>query len=190
MNSDSLTVVIPSYDLEPILGPLGLLPDICKAIRNWAMVLSMADVNTCLGGSQCMYYGFYVMYDPQEAVSRQVRHKYTQGLAVWYDAVMSPEYDMGSYSRSQIEQHSEVLSGPALIARVRYDMIKYISIVSEIMDVNDPPTDFHRAFIQRGFSGTGSFMRRVGMDGGLVDIDSLQGFPIDSIVRSMARWSM
>ncbi len=144
----SLTVVIPSYDLMPIFGPLGMPREVCEVIRERVVVCTMDSIDRHLGGLKCMYYSYSVAHDPPPSESRRIRNKGMTGFAVWYGAVASPVFNIGRLSRQQIEHYSSAsFNGPTLTVAVLRYMTKYINRVSEIMDVDYPPIDFDAALL-------------------------------------------
>lgn len=145
-----LTVVIPSYDLRPILGPLGLLPELCAAIQEWTVRLSEANVKAKCGfhNTPLMRYvmHFEVAHNPPPRDIKMICDKGRSGLSVWYGAFISPVYGIADHL-------IDVMRGrnPATIKDLAWvvedNLAAYIRRASKVMDVECPPEDFNSAFI-------------------------------------------
>jgi hypothetical protein len=174
----SITVVIPSYDLQPILGPRGLPPELCALIDKWVIEFYKDNINNQLGALPCMRYGFSIVRNPRLAETQRVCNPSLPGTAVWYDAVLSPTYEIGYHLHQLIGRHSKSLSGQNLVDRIEYNMTMYINRVSEIMDVDSPPVDFRAAFDERSLSNIRELMEQIRENGKLTGIDPFAGFPL------------
>ncbi len=176
-----LTIVIPSYNLVPVLGPLSLLPEVCESIREWAVVLSMADVNSHLQGLECLSYSYSVAHDPLPSEIRRIRNKNMPGLAVWYSAVVTPVFRIGPHARQRMEHCSRISKSTSLDVMVLFDVTEYISMASEIMDVDSPPTDFNTALLSRTMNGLQDFIASIRESGRLAGIDSYRNHSLRSL---------
>ncbi len=149
-----LTVVIPSYDLRPLLGPLGLLPELCNVIREHAVDAAIDEVKVHIGHTERMAAAicFEVAHDPPQASMKTIlampyAHTRVEGFyaGVWVSAVMSPVYKIGDHIRDAMIGH-ETRPFFEFGAIIEDFVWLYIDRVERALAASKRPEDFHGEF--------------------------------------------
>lgn len=178
-----LTVVVPRYDLKPILEPLGLLPELCEVISELAVRASEADAKAACGYTARMRFvvAFETVLGPISADTKRIKSGHGTGLSVYYGAFVSPKYGIAKRMRDTVAKYAPT-SITALANLIDTNVCLYAEHVSAIMDVERPPEDFNAAFTAHMID---SMQGTVDMSKRAVEENYAQDTQIDYLEASM-----